>query len=236
MTRRLLFGAVLWTAALAPAYAQSVKVEFLMGKVNLVAQNASLRAILTEWARVGGTRLINPERLTGSPMTLELTGVPERQALDILLRDVGGYILGPRPALVQGVSAYDRLVVVSAVAGRPAPPAPTFPAARPSPQLGRVIAPIEREPAEDDVDADDPSESEEEERPEPPARNRPGQPALSPGLPPLPRSVEPAAPEAPRPPPGNPFGGVGASRPGAITPAPAPPPQQGQPGEAPPNQ
>ena len=112
MTRRIVLAAVLLAVASLSAQAQTVKVEFLMGKVNLVAQDASLRAILNEWSRVGGTRLVNPERLTGGPVTLELVGVPERQALDILLRDVGGYILGPRAALVAGVSSFDRLVVV----------------------------------------------------------------------------------------------------------------------------
>src|SRR5688572_5661295 len=139
MTRRIVLAVVLLALASLAAQAQTVKVEFLMGKVNLVAKDASLRAILTEWARVGGTRLVNPERLTGGPLTLELIGVPERQALDILLRDVGGYILGPRQALVAGVSAVDRLVVVTAAAGRPLPPGPSFPAPRPAAQkIGRA--------------------------------------------------------------------------------------------------
>ena len=234
MTRRILLAAVLSTVACLSAQAQTVKVEFLMGKVNLVAQDASLRAILNEWSRVGGTKLVNPERLTGPPLTLELVGVPERQALDILLRDVGGYILGPRAALVAGVSSFDRLVVVTAVAGRGAPPGPSFPTARPAPQLGRVITPIEREPTADDVNLDDNDDDQDTpERVDPGARVRPGAPSPGPGLPPLPRSLEPAT-EPARPMPGNPFGAVpGAARPGAITPAPPsqPPPQQGSPSE-----
>ncbi len=154
MTRRSVLAAVLVAMASLSAQAQTVKVEFLMGKVNLVAQDASLRAIMNEWARVGGTRLVNPERLTGGPVTLELVGVPERQALDILMRDVGGYILGPRAALVAGVSSFDRLVVVAAVAGRPAPAGPAV--AAPRPQLGRVVTPIEREPIVDDSDDAEP--------------------------------------------------------------------------------
>ncbi len=228
MTRRILLAAVLLTVACLSAQAQTVKVEFLMGKVNLVAQDASLRAILNEWSRVGGTRLVNPERLAGGPVTLELVGVPERQALDILLRDVGGYILGPRATLVAGVSSFDRLVVVTAVAGRPAPPGPSFPTPRPAPQLGRVNTPIEREPTVDDVslDAND-DDQDTPERLDPGSRVRPGAPVLNPGLPPLPRPLEPA-PEPARPMPGNPFGAVqGAARPGAITPVqPGPPPAQ----------
>ena len=227
MTRRIVLAAVLVAVASLPAQAQTVKVEFLMGKVNLVAQDASLRAILNEWARVGGTKLVNPERLTGGPLTLELIGVPERQALDILLRDVGGYMLGPRPALVTGVSAFDRLVVVAAVAGRPQPVTAGrgFPAPRPAPQLGRVIAPIDREPVvEDDIDRDD-VEPDVLERAEPGTSTRPASPA-QPGLPPLPRTLEPE-PEPVRPTPGNPFGVQGGTaRPGEILPVQPPPGQQ----------
>lgn len=217
MTRRSVLAAVLVAMASLSAQAQTVKVEFLMGKVNLVAQDASLRAIMNEWARVGGTRLVNPERLTGGPVTLELVGVPERQALDILMRDVGGYILGPRATLVAGVSSFDRVVVVASVAGRPAPAGPTVAAARP--QLGRVVTPIEREPIVDDSDDAEPDTPE---RADSPARVRPGAPVPSPGLPPLPRTLEPATePARPTPTPGNPFGAVpGTSRPGMVQPLP----------------
>ena len=51
MTRRSVLAAVLVAMASLSAQAQTVKVEFLMGKVNLVAQDASLRAIMNEWAR-----------------------------------------------------------------------------------------------------------------------------------------------------------------------------------------
>lgn len=230
MTGRLTLAAMLVAMASLAAQAQTVKVEFAMGKVNLVAQNASVRAILTEWSRVGGTRLVNPQLLTGGPVTLELVGVPERQALDIILRDVGGYMLGPRPALVAGVSSFDRLVVVTAVAGRPAPAGPAFPAPRPlpQPQLGRAVQTIEREPATDDVDVVEDLDDDGPDRPETPARVRP--PVLGPGLPPLPRA-EPQ-PEV-RPTPGNPFGAQGSSRPGSVAPVPPTqqPPQPGSPTE-----
>src|SRR6188768_3896962 len=104
---------------------QSVFAAALVLAAAVTAQDVSVRTIINEWARVGGTRVINPERLSGAPITLQLNGVPERQALDILLRDVGGYMLGPRQAdLVPGVSAFDRLVVVTATAGPASRPAP----------------------------------------------------------------------------------------------------------------
>ena len=59
-------------------------------------KNATLRQILAEWARVGQTKIVNAERVPGGPMTLELTNVPEVEALEILLRSAGGYVLAPR--------------------------------------------------------------------------------------------------------------------------------------------
>ena len=221
MTRRSVLAAVLVAVASLSAQAQTVKVEFLMGKVNLVAQDASLRAIMTEWARVGGTRLVNPERLTGGPVTLELVGVPERQALDILMRDVGGYILGPRAALVAGVS------VVRPPGRRRRRGGETLASGtrrcRAAAAAGTCRrGPIEREPIVDDAD----DEPDTPERAEPATRARPGAPMPTPGLPPLPQTQP--APEPARPTPGNPFGAVpGASRPGVVQPAaPAQPPAE----------
>ena len=73
-----------------------VRIEFADGHVTIKAENAPLRAILAEWARQGGTRMVNAERVTSAPVTLDLTNAPERQALDILLRGVAGYMIGPR--------------------------------------------------------------------------------------------------------------------------------------------
>ena len=56
------------------------------GRVSLVAKDATVRQILAEWARVGQTKIVNVERVPGGPVTLELTNVPEAQALDVLLR------------------------------------------------------------------------------------------------------------------------------------------------------
>src|SRR5687768_563825 len=57
----------------ATSSAQAVSLQFNDGRVSLNAQNAPVRAILFEWARLGGTRIVNGERLGGAPVTLELT-------------------------------------------------------------------------------------------------------------------------------------------------------------------
>jgi hypothetical protein len=218
-SRIILVAALLLTSVLAwpaqPVHAQNVKVEFLMGKVNLTAQNATLRAILTEWSRVGGMRIINPERLTGGPVSLELTNVPERQALDILMRDVGGFMVGPRQTLVPGVSAFDRLVVVTSTAGRATAPGPAFTPAQPLRRPTQVPPPLEVSIPADELDGDDDADG-----PISPAIPRPGArgpQAIVPGLAPAPDNTEsrPAPATSPR----APFSGVqGTSRPGVVTP------------------
>jgi hypothetical protein len=93
----LVFVLVL-TLSASTAYAD-VTVTMHDGRVTIVAKDATVRQILTEWARVGQTKIVNVERIPGGPMTLELTNVPEQQALDLLLRSVSGYMTAPRRAV-----------------------------------------------------------------------------------------------------------------------------------------
>jgi hypothetical protein len=71
-----------------------------------------VRTILSEWARLGGTKVVGGEKITGAPLTLQLENVPEAQALEILLRNVAGYMAAPRQASSTGASAYDRILVM----------------------------------------------------------------------------------------------------------------------------
>jgi len=108
------------------SYAQAVKLEFKDGRVDLSAQNVPAGAILAEWARLGGTNIVGADRITAGPMTIELTGVTEREALDIILREVPGYMVAARQADTAGASRFDRIMVVAVTAmPRPAAP-PTF--------------------------------------------------------------------------------------------------------------
>ena len=94
----LVAAAAILLMSAVPVRAQAVTVRFHDGLVTLTARNAPLRAILAEWARLGGTTIVNGERVAGPPLTLELNAVSERQALDVILRTVSGYMLGARPA------------------------------------------------------------------------------------------------------------------------------------------
>ena len=116
------------------------------GRVSLVAKDATVRQILTEWARVGQTKIVNVERIPGGPVSMELTNVPEQQALEVLLRSVSGYLAAPRPIDAANLSRFDRIIVMPTSAPpRVAPGAPA-PAFQPP-----AFAPP-RTPADDDSD------------------------------------------------------------------------------------
>ena len=119
----VIFTAAAWLAAAAPARAQ-VRITIHDNRVSLVAKDATLGQILAEWAKVGETMLVNSDRIPGGPLTLQLTDVPEAEALDILLRAVSGYIAVPRSPPVAGLSRFDRIIVMPTV-GAPVPDAMT---------------------------------------------------------------------------------------------------------------
>jgi hypothetical protein len=109
---RSAFAAVLICGMAAPVFAGDLKLTLQNGRATVIAQDVPLRQILEEWARVGGTRIMNADKVAGAPVTLQLVDVPEAQALDTLLRSVAGYMAAPRPAGVMGVSMYDRIMIL----------------------------------------------------------------------------------------------------------------------------
>jgi hypothetical protein len=145
MWLRALLAAGIALAFAGSSAAQSVVLQFHDGRVTLRAEEAPVRTILAEWARLGGSTIVNGEAVAGPAVTLELTGVTERQALDVILRNVAGYMLAPRRAGSVGPSAFDRILILPAsVAPLNPPPAPAAAVARPIP--GRAPIPI-RPPA-----------------------------------------------------------------------------------------
>jgi hypothetical protein len=124
--KTLVFGIFVFASTAAPAFAAGLQLSIRDGRVTLDAQDVTVRQILTEWARVGRTRIVNAERISGGPVTLKLENVPEKQALDTVLRTVPGYMAVPRPSLVAEASIYDSIllmpttVAVATAAPRPA--------------------------------------------------------------------------------------------------------------------
>ena len=75
------FALPITAAAQAPQ--ENLQLTMQDGRVTIVAQNVPLRQILAEWARVGQTKIINGEKLSGPAMTLQLVNKSEREALEI---------------------------------------------------------------------------------------------------------------------------------------------------------
>ena len=202
----------------AVASAQALSLEFKEGRVKLTAENVPVSRILAEWARVGGTQIVNGERIPGAPVSLQLVDAPERQALDIVLRQAAGYMVLARDANSKGASSFAKIMVLPTTARAPAASALPQPPS-PPPQF--------REP-EPEVEED------EEPSPGPPPNFPRGRipnlnaPQGGAPIPPDDAEIDPAEEEEPPPPaPGNPFGVVpGGARPGTIN----TPPQR--PGEA----
>jgi hypothetical protein len=108
-----LAGAVaLWLAAPAAAGAGEVKLFIKDGRVALVARDATLREILIEWERVGGTRIVNRDRVPGTRLNLEMADVPESQALATLLRPIAGYMAARRLEPDGGSSGFSRIILM----------------------------------------------------------------------------------------------------------------------------
>lgn len=162
-----LFVAALSFAAAATASAD-VRLTMQDGRVSIVAKDATVRQILAEWARVGQTKIVNVDRVPGGPLTLELTNVPESQALEVLLRSLSGYITAPRTAGAANLSQFDRIIIMPTVAStRPAPAAaPPPPVFNQTPQYTNQVAAGDDEP--------------DDQRGAPAAPNMPGQPNRGP--------------------------------------------------------
>lgn len=129
--KRLVFALVVLTASATPSWAAGLTLSIRDGLVSLDAQDVTVRQILTEWARIGKTRIINVERITGGPVTLKIDAMPEKQALDLILRAIPGYMALPRETVLADASLYDRILIMATTttvaAPRPQQPSPGFP-------------------------------------------------------------------------------------------------------------
>ncbi len=137
-------------ALAASAGAQQLTLSFQDGLVSIRATDVPVRTILSEWSRLGGTEVVNAEKVAGAPITIQLDDVPEARALEIILRNVAGYMTAPRRA-ANGASLYDRILVMPTSSA----PAPAAASARPggSPATGTERA-IPRRTFEDLANGD----------------------------------------------------------------------------------
>ena len=222
----------------------SAQVQLTMqgGHVTLVAKNVTIRQILAEWERVGQTKVVNGERVLGGALNLELTNMPEQQALDIILRSVNGVLFAPRTELAAGnVSAFSQIILMppsvapppSSAASTPLPPVFGPQTTYPQQQQFQQQQFQQQLPLPDDAD-DRPTVA----QPRPafvfpqPTITNPQPLGNGPNMPPLvfpqqggPNPPPPAFPGVPSATP------AGVSVPGMVVPVPAP--QPGQPGFVP---
>jgi hypothetical protein len=232
--RVLAFSLVLIGCAALVRAQQPLQLQIGGGRVTLHAQNVPVRTILAEWARLGGATVINGDRVEGVPLTLELEGVPEREALDIILRGVSGYMLAAREPGGAGASMFDRIMILptsAAPRNPPASPAPIF-----SNAPNGIVRPLQPRPPIDDQEPDDtpaPGDDDGVQGPRPVVIQRPAQNPVGPPVsqpPPIVRPDDDVPEQTPTPPgvvvtPTNPFGVPPGSslRPGVVAPAPTTP-------------
>jgi hypothetical protein len=127
-----------------PASAGQLQLSMKDGRVTLIADNVPLRQILQEWARVGQTKIVNGDNISGPALTLQLINATERDVLDVLLRSASGYIAAPRHVAVAGAAVYDRITILATSrapnVSASAAPTPTF--QRPPPPVEDNDEPI----------------------------------------------------------------------------------------------
>ena len=228
--RRALLTVALSLSAAWPAAAQNLKVEFHDGRVSVEATSVPVRTILTEWGKIGDTKIVGADRISGAPITVKLINVTEAQALETILRSVAGYMAAPRNTGV-GASTYDRILVM-ATASTPPPVANARPAQQqPSSAFAgtqRFVPPRQRPEQAEPAEQDEPDET----PPNPPVFtfpqpgqngfvNQPGQFQNVPqnGFnPAVPNNAQPATV------PAQPQAPIGVSQPGMMVQPPAPKP------------
>jgi hypothetical protein len=185
------------TVTALPAAAGELKLTMQGGLVTVVADDVPVSRILAEWSRIGQTKIVNGEKLM-SVVSLELVNVPEKQALDIVLRSASGYLAAERAVPVAGASAFDRIMILPFSQ----PPAQSF-----TPVTQSVPQPFLNRPMMNTPEVEDPSTM-------PPGMGQ--QMNTPPQTLPMPGMMPQATPQ-----PGQPQPQMTAPRPGFL-PAPAP--------------
>ena len=118
MTRKCLSvcSLVLVLALAGSAGAGELRLSIQNGRVSLSARDVTLRQILVEWERVGGTRIVNRDRVPGALLTIEFVDVPEGRALETLLRSTAGYMAAKRLEPTGGASQFSRIILMPGAA------------------------------------------------------------------------------------------------------------------------
>jgi hypothetical protein len=96
----------------AEAQSPGLALQAANGRVTIDASNVPVGRILERWAQVQRITIVNGDTLSNAPVTLRLDGVPEREALAILLRGASGYIATRRANATGNGFEIDRILIV----------------------------------------------------------------------------------------------------------------------------
>lgn len=113
--QRIFLTLVIVAACAAPCAAQRLSLRIADGRVSLDATAVSLDQVLAEWSRVGDVIVLGARRLAPVLLTLRIHDLPEREALDLILAQAGGYAAQHRPGWSGRGSRYQRLAVAAPV-------------------------------------------------------------------------------------------------------------------------
>ena len=108
---RCAFVVAAFAVLAAPVSAGELRLTINNGLVTVIADDVPVSRILSEWARIGQTKIVNGEKLM-IPVSLELIDVPEKKALEIVLRSASGFMAAERKELVAGASTFDRIMIL----------------------------------------------------------------------------------------------------------------------------
>lgn len=128
-------------AAQATAPARTLELNFNNGRVTLVARNVTVPEIMNEWARKGGSKVTNAEKIVGGTVSYEFHDQPEAVVLQSVLRSAAGFIAAPRrPGGPTGASNIEQVMILAvsrpsanAVITMPTSSAPNYSAPNPMP-------------------------------------------------------------------------------------------------------
>jgi glycosyltransferase involved in cell wall biosynthesis len=107
-----LLAAAIAGGATIEGAAPRLQLTFDNGHLSLSAHGVTVQQVLREWERVGRTQVDHPEAVPAKLLDIDLTDVPEEEALGVLLRSAGGFLVMSAPAPSQMTSQFGRILIV----------------------------------------------------------------------------------------------------------------------------
>jgi len=109
------------------------------GFATLTAQNVTVAEVFAEWARVGGSKITNAERLPRNPISVQFVNTPEAKLVEALVLRLSkaqgaGFIVAPRladapatPSRLQTINIMPSSSPTSSYVATSMPSSPTYP-------------------------------------------------------------------------------------------------------------